>query len=130
MTPIEKPYCLLPLSISVARTRIIKVQLINNQNCTFIFYQRIIFSIPFWVCFPLFWVWLTPSFSLSSLNFILNHSSIGIPSMHNRNFPFFCGFLFTVAVEYAVPNFSRCSRESHFLALLGYRQQVFYISPP
>lgn len=83
-----------------------------------------------WGLFFFFGVWPTPSFSLSSLNFILNHSSIGIPSMHNRNFPFFCGFLFTVAVEYAVPNFSRCSRESHFLALLGYRQQVFYISPP
>ena len=78
----------------------------------------------------LFWSVAYSQLFLKLFKFILNHSSIGIPSMHNRNFPFFCGFLFTVAVEYAVPDFSRCSRESHFLALLGYRQQVFYISPP
>ena len=76
----------------------------------------------------LFWSVAYSQLFLKLFKFILNHSSIGIPSMHNRNFPFFCGFLFTVAVEYAVSNFSRCSRESHFPALLGYRQQVF-LSP-
>ena len=40
-----------------------------------------------------------------------NHSSIGIPSMHSRNFPFSCGFLSTVAVECSVLNFSLCSFE-------------------
>lgn len=44
---------------------------------------NIMFLILFSVCFPL----------LNSLNFILNHSGIGIPSMHNRNFLFSCGFL-------------------------------------
>ena len=62
----------------------------------------------------LFWSVAYSQLFLKLFKFILNHSSIGIPSMHNRNFPFFCGFLFTVAVEYAVPDFSRCSRECSF----------------
>lgn len=48
---------------------------------------------------------------LAYLNFILNHSSIGIPSMHSWNFPFSCGFLSTLAVECSVLNFSLCSFE-------------------
>ena len=66
---------------------------------------------PLFGLFSSFWVWLTPSFSLSSLNFILNHSSIGIPSIHSWNLPFSCGFLSTVAVECSVLNFSLCSFE-------------------
>lgn len=103
--------------------KIIKVQLINNQNCIFISvnhsvkpfsdrgFQVEMFLLQiitctlgyFYILIPFlgisFGVWVTPSFSLSSRNFILNHSSIGIPSMHSLNFPFSCRFLSTVAVE-------------------------------
>ena len=79
----------------------------------------------------LFWSVAYSQLFLKLFKFILNHSSIGIPSMHNRNFPFFCGFLFTVAVEYAVPDFSRCSRECSFPWTLrvGSRQAVLSVLP-
>ena len=48
------------------------------------------FVIEYYVLNPLFGLFFL---FLNSLNFILNHSGIGIPSMHNRNFLFSCGFL-------------------------------------
>ena len=40
---------------------------------------------------------------LNSLNFILNHSSISIPSMHHRNFLFSCGFLMQYCTRVKLP---------------------------
>ena len=55
------------------------MQFIDYQNCYFVF------VIEYYVLNPLFGLFFL---FLNSLNFILNHSGIGIPSMHNRNFLF------------------------------------------
>lgn len=60
------------------------MQFIDYQNCIFVF------VIEYYVLNPLFGLFFL---FLNSLNFILNHSGIGIPSMHNRNFLFSCEFL-------------------------------------
>ena len=94
------------------RCKSMKNNQINSVKAILIFSFLVFYNLnPLFGLFSSFWVWLTPSFSLSSLNFILNHSSIGIPSIHSWNLPFSCGFLSTVAVECSVLNFSLCSFE-------------------
>ena len=99
-------------SVCSIRCKSMKNNQINSVKAILIFSFLVFYNLnPLFGLFSSFWVWLTPSFSLSSLNFILNHSSIGIPSIHSRNLPFSCGFLSTVAVECSVLNFSLCSFE-------------------
>ena len=94
------------------RCKSMKNNQINSVKAILIFSFLVFYNLnPLLGVSSSFWVWLTPSFSLSSLNFILNHSSIGIPSIHSWNLPFSCGFLSTVAVECSVLNFSLCSFE-------------------
>ena len=99
-------------SVCSIRCKSMKNNQINSVKAILIFSFLVFYNLnPLFGLFSSFWVWLTPSFSLSSLNFILNHSSIGIPSIHSWNLPFSCGFLSTVAVECSVLNFSLCSFE-------------------
>ena len=70
------------------------MQFIDCQNCIFIF-----FVIEYYVLNPLFGLFFL---FLYSLNFILNHSSIGILSKHNRNF-----FFFSHAILYEGKNYSQ-----------------------
>lgn len=69
------------------------MQFIDCQNCIFIS----IFVIEYYVLNPLFGLFFL---FLYSLNFILNHSSIGILSKHNRNF-------FSHAILYEGKNYSQ-----------------------
>lgn len=51
--------------------------------------------IDYWYCNLIFvseYYILNPLLNL--LNFLLNHSDVGIPSMHNRNFLFSCNILY------------------------------------
>lgn len=71
------------------------MQFIDCQNWIFIF-----FVIEYYVLNPLFGLFFL---FLNSLNFILNHSSISIPSMHHRNFLFSCGFLMQYCTRVKLP---------------------------
>ena len=71
------------------------MQFIDYQNCI------LFFVIEYYVLNPLFGLFFL---FLNSLNFILNHSGIGIPSMHNRNFfshvGFSCNTLLLVSIVF------------------------------